>query len=59
MQDEAGGGFSDYPTVIRIDERCPGEPDGGRALLLNPIGVEFLGRPFAEPVLIKLAYAYE
>jgi Asp-tRNA(Asn)/Glu-tRNA(Gln) amidotransferase A subunit family amidase len=24
-----------------------------------PIGVELLGRPFAEPTLIKLAYAYE
>jgi amidase len=24
-----------------------------------PIGIEFLGRPFSEPLLIKLAYSYE
>jgi len=24
-----------------------------------PVGIEFLGRPFDEPLLIKLAYAYE
>ena len=24
-----------------------------------PVGIEFLGRPFAEPTLFKLAYAYE
>jgi Asp-tRNA(Asn)/Glu-tRNA(Gln) amidotransferase A subunit family amidase len=24
-----------------------------------PVGITFLGRPYAEPVLIKLAYAYE
>ena len=25
----------------------------------GPISVEFLGRPYSEPVLFKLAYAYE
>jgi amidase len=25
----------------------------------GPIAIEFLGRPYAEPVLFKLAYAYE
>ena len=24
-----------------------------------PIALEFLGRPFSEPTLLKLAYAYE
>jgi Asp-tRNA(Asn)/Glu-tRNA(Gln) amidotransferase A subunit family amidase len=24
-----------------------------------PVGVEFLGRPFSEPDLLKLAYAFE
>jgi len=24
-----------------------------------PVGLEFMGRPFAEPTLFKLAYAYE
>jgi len=24
-----------------------------------PISMEFLGRPFSEPTLLKLAYAYE
>jgi amidase len=24
-----------------------------------PVGVEFLGRPFSEPALLKLAYAFE
>jgi amidase len=24
-----------------------------------PVGLEFMGRAFAEPVLLKLAYAYE
>jgi Asp-tRNA(Asn)/Glu-tRNA(Gln) amidotransferase A subunit family amidase len=24
-----------------------------------PVGVELLGRPFAEPDLLKLAYAFE
>ncbi len=25
----------------------------------GPIAIEFLGRPFSEPTLFKLAYAYE
>ena len=24
-----------------------------------PVGIEFLGRPFSEPDLLKIAYAYE
>jgi Asp-tRNA(Asn)/Glu-tRNA(Gln) amidotransferase A subunit family amidase len=24
-----------------------------------PIGIEFLGRPFSEPTLLRLAYGYE
>jgi Asp-tRNA(Asn)/Glu-tRNA(Gln) amidotransferase A subunit family amidase len=24
-----------------------------------PVGIEFLGRPFSEPELLKIAYAYE
>lgn len=25
----------------------------------GPIAIEFLGRPYSEPVLFRLAYAYE
>jgi len=24
-----------------------------------PVGIEFMGRPFTEPMLFKLGYAYE
>ena len=34
-------------------------PAGYTAKVNGPISVEFLGRPFSEPTLFKLAYAYE
>jgi amidase len=34
-------------------------PAGYTAKVNGPIAVEFLGRPFSEPTLFKLAYAYE
>jgi len=34
-------------------------PPTAEAPLGVPVGVEFLGRPFAEPTLIRLAYAFE
>ncbi|CAM3586368.1 amidase family protein [Marinicrinis lubricantis] len=43
--------FSGFPAVT--------VPAGYTADENLPVGIEFLGRAFSEPVLIKLAYAYE
>ncbi len=34
-------------------------PPKGSAPIGVPIGIEFMGRPWSEPTLIKLAYSFE
>lgn len=43
--------FTGYPTIT--------VPAGFRAADNMPVGLDFIGRPFSEPTLIKLAYSYE
>lgn len=43
--------FTGYPTIT--------VPAGFRASDRMPVGLDFIGRPFSEPTLIKLAYSYE
>ncbi|MCM3782602.1 amidase family protein [Neobacillus mesonae] len=43
--------FTGYPTVT--------VPAGFRASDKMPVGLDFIGRPFSEPTLIKLAYSFE
>lgn len=43
--------FTGYPTIT--------VPAGFRASDNMPVGLDFIGRPFSEPTLIKLAYSYE
>jgi hypothetical protein len=45
---EGGGGGSAQPTKLV-----------GPVVAKVPVGVDFLGRPFAEPTIIKIAAAYE
>jgi hypothetical protein len=55
-----GGNQLGSNAGLSAQSGCPaitvpaGTVDGG-----FPVGVELLGRPFAEPVLLALAYAYE
>jgi len=56
-EEQATGGnnrlspYSGFPAIT--------VPAGYTATDRLPVGIEFLGRAFSEPVLIKLAYAYE
>jgi amidase len=49
----------DRATVVDPDgRRRAGELIGPKAMAL-PVAIDFLGRPFSEPILIKIAAAYE
>jgi len=56
------------PTAPRVPSSAPGADPGetvegskqvGPVPAKPPIGVDFMGRPFSEPVLLKIAAAYE
>jgi amidase len=46
----AGGDGADVPTATKLVGPVPAR---------LPVGIDFLGRPFTEPVLLKIAAAYE
>ncbi len=50
------GAVSGFPSVV-----VPGGFSASTATATRgiPVGIEFLGRPWSEPVLIEMAYAYE
>jgi amidase len=56
-KDEAGRGNNRYLSPA-IAFPAPTVPAGFTTDGL-PVGIEFMGRPFAEPTLLKLGYAYE
>jgi Asp-tRNA(Asn)/Glu-tRNA(Gln) amidotransferase A subunit family amidase len=52
-----------FTTHVYDRVRDPASPDGTRLVgptaAKLPVGIDFLGRPFAEPVLLRIASAYE
>jgi amidase len=52
-----------FTTEVYDRVRDPSTPDGTRLVgptpARLPVGVDFLARPFGEPLLLKIASAYE
>jgi Asp-tRNA(Asn)/Glu-tRNA(Gln) amidotransferase A subunit family amidase len=52
-----------FTTQVYDRVRDASSPDGTRLVgpvaAKLPVGIDFLGRPFAEPVLLRIASAYE
>ena len=52
-----------FTTEVYDRVRDPESADGtrlvGPVVASLPVGIDFLGRPFSEPILLKIASAYE